>query len=97
MKCLKEPSKIPIQVKAARELIARLALVPFSLMENPQVVQNLLKGSKGKKFTPSEILHLGSLVAVFSSMCVIAQTLQIQNEVDSCYSIETSVQKYEVR
>ena len=80
-KYLRDPSRLPKEIKAARELIIRLCHCPHTLMSMPELVAQLLDPGSPVSLSPSQLLHIGSLVAMFSSMCTFAQALQIQTEV----------------
>lgn len=82
MKYLRDPSKFPEELKAARELIARLAMNPSSLMGNVDIIGKLVSGNIKCPLTTNQLLHIGSLVAVFSSLCTLAESLKIQPEVE---------------
>jgi len=80
---LREPYRLPKEIRAARELILRLCHCPHTLMSKPEIVAQLLAPSSPVSLSPNQLLHIGCLVAVFSSMCTFAQALQIQTEVRS--------------
>lgn len=85
MKYLSDPTKFPEEIKAARELIARLAMNPCSLMGSVDIIEMLISSDTKHPLTTNQLLHIGSLVSVFSSMCTLAESLKIQSEVSVCY------------
>lgn len=81
MKYLRDPTKFPEELRAARELIVRLALNPCSLMTNPEVLTKLVNGDKGS-LSSTQLLHIGSLVSIFSTLCTVSEALKIVPEVN---------------
>jgi hypothetical protein len=81
MRILYDIKKFPSDLKAARELIVRLTLSPFSLIEHPELVSKLLKQESKAGMSVNKILHIGMLVCQFSALCTMALSLQIQPEV----------------
>lgn len=82
MKYLKDPNKFPKGLREAREMIARLALHPCSLMSSPEIIGKLLDNGK-ETLTSSQLLHIGSLVSIFSGLCTLTESLKIAPEVDA--------------
>lgn len=80
MKYLRDPNKFPEELRAARELIVRLSLNPCSLLTNPEIIGQLVSGGK-TNLSSTHLLHIGSLVSIFSSLCTVVESLKIVPEV----------------